>query len=348
MKNTVLWEVDEMFSADTHDLQHILADFGIKNTVSGTEELLRYDYSEESREVRVIYRCDFADRAPVIVKFKWENDVTAALIEAQSRFSEHLAENGVHTARFHRCGENYVCDRQLNGYEVLVTVEDFAENEIKIVTPEIAEKTGRTLALTHNIAERDDLHVDAPVLFDPFAEWNDLFSYDIFAELKEKFTAEDAPLFEEAEKLYRVHMAKLEVLKSRPKYAIQGDISDCNLFIASDGSVGMFDFNRCGDAVLFCDLIMQGVFEAQLMDYDRELTPEYSDELFDAFLRGYESAREISDEEKSLIPHFRAIIYAFWLGNIRWGDDGMTALLEKGDIDGARRLLKRSLDRLRI
>ena len=336
-----------MFSVETHELQQIMGDFGISNAIACTEELLRYNYSDESREVRVIIRCDFAGRAPVIVKFKWESDVTAALIESQTRFSEHLAENGVHTARFHRCGENFVCERQLNGYDVLVTVEDFVENEIKTVTPEIAGKTGRMLALSHNIAERDDIHVDAPVLFDPFAEWNDLFNYDVFAELKDSFTAEDAPLFDEAEKLYKAHIAKLDVLKSRPKYAVQGDISDCNLFIAPDGTVGMFDFNRCGDAILFCDLIMQGVFEARLMDYDRELTPEYSEELFDAFLRGYESARAITAGEKALIPYFRAVIDAFWLSDIRYGDDSMTGLLENGDVAAAREKLHKVLEILR-
>jgi len=336
-----------MFTVSTTDIMHILYDYGIKDKIVDTMELLRYNYSDESQEVRVIIKCTFENRNAVIVKFKWESDVTAELIEAQTRFSEHLAENGVHTARFHKCGGNYAKKYTLNGYDVLVTIEDFVENEIKTVTPDIAEKTGRTLAFTHNIAERDDLHVDAPVLFDPFAEWNDLFSYDMFAELKEKFPADDAPAFDEAEKLYKMHMDKLETLKNRPKYAIQGDISDCNLFIAADGTVGMFDFNRCGDAVLFCDVIMQGVFESQLMDYDRELTPEYTDELFNAFLRGYESKRLITDDEKALIPHFCAIIYAFWLGNIRWGDESMTSLLEKGDIDGARKLLYRSLARLR-
>lgn len=337
-----------MFTISTADILHILCDYGINDKFINTEELLRYNYPDESREVRVIIKCSFETRTPVVVKFKWENDVTAGLIEAQTAFSEHLARNGVNTARFYKYDGNYVKHCILSGYDVLITVEDFVENEVKIVTSEIAEKTGCTLAISHNIAERDDIHVDAPVLFDPFAEWNDLFSYDMFAELKEKFPADDAAAFDEAEKLYKMHMDKLETLKNRPKYAIQGDISDCNLFIAADGTVGMFDFNRCGDAVLFCDLIMQGVFESQLMDYDRELTPEYTDELFAAFLRGYESVRHITDEEKALIPHFCAIIYAFWLGNIRWGEESMTALLEKGDIEAARKQLQKSLDRLKI
>lgn len=336
-----------MFTISTADILHILCDYGINDKFINTEELLRYNYPDESREVRVIIKCSFETRTPVVVKFKWENDVTAGLIEAQTAFSEHLARNGVNTARFYKYDGNYVKHCILSGYDVLITVEDFVENEVKIVTSEIAEKTGCTLAISHNIAERDDIHVDAPVLFDPFAEWNDLFSYDTFSEMKDKFPADDTDAFNEAENLYRMHMEKLAPLRYRPKYAVQGDISDCNLFIAADSSVGMFDFNRCGDAVLFCDLIMQGVFESRLMDYDRELTPEYIDELFAAFLNGYESKRKITAEEKSLIPHFLAVINAFWLGDIRWGDNSMTSLLEKGDIESARKILHNSLDILK-
>lgn len=37
---------------------------------------------------------------------------------------------------------------------------------------------------------------------------------------------------------------------------MQGDISACNLFIAENGEIGLFDFNRCGDNILFCDAVI--------------------------------------------------------------------------------------------
>ena len=58
---------------------------------------------------------------------------------------------------------------------------------------------------------------------------------------------------------------------------------------------------------------MQGVFESRLMDYDRELTETYSDELFMRFLRGYHSVKTFSDTEISMIPHMYAVITAFWM-----------------------------------
>ena len=39
-----------------------------------------------------------------------------------------------------------------------------------------------------------------------------------------------------------------------------------NLYQAASGEIGVFDFNRCGDNNLFCDAVMQAVFEARLMD----------------------------------------------------------------------------------
>lgn len=46
----------------------------------------------------------------------------------------------------------------------------------------------------------------------------------------------------------------------------------------------MFDFNRCGD----CDAVMQGVFEARLMDYPKEHTKADEYDYFTAFLEGYQ------------------------------------------------------------
>ena len=63
----------------------------------------------------------------------------------------------------------------INGYDVIVTVEEFVSGELRCVDSDIAEKTGKLLAKTHNIAETNNFHVEKNVLFDPFAD-NDLFT----------------------------------------------------------------------------------------------------------------------------------------------------------------------------
>lgn len=276
----------------------------------------------------------------MILKFKNEKGVTAALIESQTAFSEHLAENGIPTARFYRSGERYVLSEHLHGYDVLITLENFCPGEITCVTPDLAGKTGRMLAMTHDIAEREDCHVDCPVLFDFFSR-NDLFSYEKFEELSSAFTGEDAVRCERIREKYRRHLEALALLKERPRYAVQGDISCCNLFLAENGETGLFDFNRCGDNILFCDAVMQGVFESRLMDYDHELTGSEQAEMLSRFLQGYGSVRPFSLEERSLLPHMTAVINAFWLGDLDYTDDSLAHLLAAGKAEKAAARLKR-------
>lgn len=330
-----------MFEVNTEDIQRLLVEYGVNTRICGVEELVRYSYPEETGQVRLILKCALDDGRALIVKFKNEKDVTRELIEAQSRFSESLAKNGVLTAEFLMAGDVIAIERELNGYRVCVTAEVFHEGEIKVVNEDIAEKTGALLARTHNIAQDGDMHVDCPVLFDIFAEWNDLFSFSLFEKLREKFTGANAACFERICSEYRRMMDGLEALRGRERYAVQGDISQCNLFMTAQGEIGMFDFNRCGDNILFCDAVMQAVFEARLMDCDRDLTDEYSRTLLERFLRGYDSVRPFSDEERALIPQLTAIIRAFWLLDIYYGENSLTKLTERGDMTAAGEALAR-------
>lgn len=316
--------------------------FGICEEISGTEELLRYHYERDnpgSKEVRLILKAAFPDRAPVVVKFKNERDITQALIQAQSAFSEHLAAQDVPTARFYTSAEGYALRHIINGYEVLVTVENFCPGEIKLVNSSIARRTGRMLAMTHNIAERDRCHVNAPVLFDPF-DRNELFSFETFESFGPRFQGEDEACFHRICEAYRERMERLESLRGRTRYAVQGDISDCNLFLTPESRVGMFDFNNCGDNILFCDAVMQGVFEARLMDYERTLTEVYSKELFDSFLAGYQRERPFSAEERDMVPHLCAVIAAFAWIDLTYREDCLKNRIESGDLAGVSNMLR--------
>lgn len=161
----------DMLTVDTNDLQMILDAFGIREKIVETEELFRYDYKNDptGKNVRLMLKCLFAERGPVVVKLKHENDVTETLLTEQIRFSEHLAACGIQTARFYCAEDSYVICRTLHNYEVLVTAEEFRSGEITVVTPEITEQTGCLLGMTHSIAERDHCHVHGAVLFDFFA-----------------------------------------------------------------------------------------------------------------------------------------------------------------------------------
>lgn len=322
-----------MFSVMETELQDILHCYGITERIQETEELLRYYYEKHdptSRDVRLILKLCFAERAPVVMKFKHEKDVDRERIQAQTAFSEHLRQNGIPTARFYRTADGFVMQHSIGGYDVLITLEDFMPGEIKLVDGPLTEKIGVLLAETHNIAERDGYHVPYPVLFDPLTR-NDLFSFERFSALRPQIPAENLPVFTHICDVYHEKLEVLMPLRELERYAVQGDLSDCNLFLTQNGNIGMFDFNNCGDNVPFCDAVMQGVLVTRLMEYGRALTEEENMELLRAFFAGYQTRRPFTQQERRILPELYTVIDTFWLPRIDYADDSLTNLLKLGD-----------------
>ena len=331
-----------MFTVERPDVERVLRDYGIPEALRDFSELQRYHYERydpASREVRLILRLTLEGRAPLVLRFKCEEDVTQALLESQCRFAQTLRENGVPTPRQYRTEGCFTRWSTVGGYEVLAALEDFAEGQLTVVDAAAAEQTGALLAKTHRIAETLDLHVANRVLFDPFAE-NDLFDVEGFRSVGASLSGEDRALFDRILEKYDAVMDRLAPLRQAPRCAVQGDISDCNLYRTPAGEIGLFDFNRCGDNVLLCDAVMQALFEARLMDYPEELGPEREQRILAAFWRGYRSQRTLSPEEERLCPTLAALIRAFWSMDIRWREDSLLNAHENGDLPTVRRSLR--------
>lgn len=333
--------MDDFFSIDEDTLRDVLAEYGIVDEITNTNELLRYHYQKydrESKEIRLIVRVSFRDRTPVVTKFVNETEHPRSLIEEQSAFSEHLNKRGMAVARRYLCGDCYCMFRNICEIPVNVTVEDFVEGEIKLIDNDNIFKIGALLATSHCISEEDDCHVHGDTLFNVLMR-NDLFSYDDFIELKSYFSGQELNVFHQIQQLYDQHMGVLQKLTEYKMYAIQGDISQGNLYTTTDGKIGMFDFNNCGDNYLLSDAILEGMFMARLMDYREPLTLELSNRLFRAFLNGYASVRPFTDVELDLIPFIYSITSAFWLFQVKYGNESLLKLLENEEYEAAARLL---------
>lgn len=331
-----------MFTVTKEDISLILNNFNIFSDVVTFSELQRYHYEEnnpESKEVRLIIKADLNNGQSVVVRFRNESDVTLELVNAQSRFAKLLADNGIKTPALFMANHEYARWYSINGYDVIVTVEAFVTGEIHAVAEEIAEKTGRLLAQMHNIAEAAAFHVQNDVLFDPLSK-NDLFSFQDFQNQKDFLISLDEPLYKEIVKEYDNLFQKICVFEKEPRYAVQGDISDCNLYQTADGEIGVFDFNRCGDNVLYYDAVMQAIFEARLMDYPKEIDGRQENVILPAFLRGYHRERPFTDKQKEVFPYLYAMISAFWLGSIQFDDDSLCHAIEAGNTEAAHQWMK--------
>lgn len=330
-----------MFEITLNDIEAIRKDFGIASPVIAFKELQRYYYEKEmpdSKEVRLIVKADLRNEESVVIRFKNEAGVTLELIEKQSQFAALLSENGIETPTIYKMGNCYAKWYSINGYDVIVTVEQFVNGEIRCVDTAIAMKTGKLLAKMHNIAENADFHVENAVLFDPFTD-NELFTVSEFKECEKALAAVDAALYEDIVTTYEEHMRKLAPILSEPKYAVQGDLSDCNLYQNVQGEVGIFDFNRCGNNRLYCDAVMQAVFEGRLMDYPDSYAGNPEALILPAFLRGYQMERPFSDRQREMYPYFYAVINAFWSADIKWNENSLRKELEKGNREGVRKWL---------
>ncbi len=339
-----------MFTVTPADIGGVLQEFGISPALKCVSELQRYDYADGNpgaKKVRLIVRADPVSGPPLVIRFKNEADVTLEGVEMQCRFADELRKNGVLTPCQYRSDGAFARRRLMNGYDVIITVEQFAEHELRTVDPAIARKTGKLLAEMHSISEKNNLHVPGRVLFDPFAA-NDLFDFQTFASLEPLIGQQEKPLFDQIMERYGAYMEVLAPLSGQPRYAVQGDISNCNLYQTPSGEIGVFDFNRCGDNNLFCDAVMQAVFEARLMDCPHGAGEDMEEAILAAFLEGYDSVRRFSEEQRRWYPYLYALIDGFWSSDIRWDDGSLTHALHRGETERARAWLETIRRRLTL
>lgn len=336
-----------MLNLSCREIQSILNRYHIFADIISIEELLRYDCDvteQDKKEIKLILKIVFPAHHPVVIKFRGGNAERNRqfVIEAQTEFADILRNNGIPTPLYYKSGNSFSVTYEIQGYFTVVTVEDFCENEITLVDDKIAHKTGELLALAHNISETNDCHIPNKVIFDPFED-NDLFDFRAFSKIKDKLSDKDKNVYDKICASYHARVKKLEAIKGRRKYAVQGDLSDCNTFMADNSTVGMFDFNCSGDAVLFCDAIMQGWFVAHLMDYKHAITNEYSDSLATNFFDGYSKHRPFSEIERKLIGDLYAIISAFDCRVMEYNEDSLRNAVERNDMKLVSEILLKTL-----
>lgn len=331
-----------MFTVTANEIDAVLRDFGICGHCAVLSELQRYHYEKDdpnSKEVRLIVKVETDCGSILVIRFKNEADVTLDTVTAQSKFAALLAYNGIETPKVYHSNGQYARWYQFGGYEVIVTVEDFVSGELRRVDAETAEKTGRLLAQMHNIAEANDFHVQNDVLFDPLKS-NDLFSFEDFEVHKDYLVTIDKGLYHEIVHRHAQLLQKVQCLENEPRYAVQGDISDCNLYLTAEGMIGVFDFNRCGDNVLYFDAIMQAIFEARLMDYPDDIADNPEAVILPAFLKGYHRERPFRDKQIEVFPYLYTLISTFWLSDMKWDDHSLANAVKKADSDAVRKWME--------
>lgn len=217
--------------------------------------------------------------------------------------------------------------------------------EIQLVTDSTAYETGELLARMHTISEREALHVDNRVLFNPLTE-NDLFSSWYFEEKQEILSSVDPVLFQRITDTYTEYLKKIAQVQQKKLFAVQGDISQNNLYRSCSGELGVFDFNNSGDNDFFYDAVMQGVFEARLMDYPEGVSARESDSVLRSFFQGYTSVRPFTSEQIEVYPFLYAMPDAFWRMDILFEEDSLDSAVKEADMPRIRKHMQNVFERL--
>ncbi len=313
-----------MFIVSLEDIGYILKDFGIFNKAYSVTTLQCCNNEEGCQEVqpvRLISKILFKDNFAVVARFKNETGVSLDLVQKQCQFEELLRLNGISCPVQYKTNGRFARWYNINGQDVIVTIEEFVNGEVQYVDKETAEKTGKLLAKTHNISEKYNCHIKNNVLFNPFTA-NELFSFRAFSSISAGLQGKSLGLHHKITAKYNEYMGMLSKIQDGPCYAVQGDISNCNLYHGADGTLGIFDFNRCGDNNLFCNAVMQAVFECRLMDYpDNYIGKNIG--ILKAFLKGYQKERPFTNIQKELFPYLYTIINTFWSADIIWAGNAL-------------------------
>lgn len=138
---------------------------------------------------------------------------------------------------------------------------------------------------------------------------------------------------------------KITAFEKDPSFAVQGDLSDCNLYMTRTGEIGVFDFNRCGDNNLYFDAVMEALFVARLMDYPEKIAGNQEQMILRAFLKGYHKERPFTERQKEVYPYLYAIISAFWLGDMKWNNDSLENAIKEDDFSAIHHWMETILER---
>lgn len=327
-----------MLKIEQNHIADILALFHINEPIRDlTYFIEQYSVDRTSLDprIKVIVKADFENTAPVVVKCVNQKEHPIHIIEQQSKFSEHMRQNGIITPRrlMTLSGENEVFCRtyDIDKTPICITVEEYIGEEIRELDVRTAFRIGNLMGEMHQIAERDGLHIEANSIFDVI-RYNEVSGYNRFNELGEAGQL-NAEQYNEIHERYIQKINNLQnVWHELPRFATQGDYSINNLTWVGE-SIGIFDYNIAGEETLVGDLVTEGLLVAREMDLVKGLTREDRRTLFDAFVDGYKNVRQLNDAEQKVLDDVYAVVASMWFTSIRYEEDSLEKLVERGEID---------------
>ena len=236
-----------------------------------------------------------------IYTFNWR---TKLEVSEELRLLRYLQSNGIPVS-FPIPDRNGDFILEINALEGVryATLLSYAEGKkVPKFNAQVSHTIGVTMASIHKLAENfqvSRINYDSKTLLeDSLKRIQSIFSPRIddmkfVGMLKEYLAAEYNKVNLKAMRSGVVHM----------------DIWFDNMHFDNDGGITIFDFDFCGNGWLCLDI---AYFLFQL--YNTNLDEAEFKHKAEAFLSGYESIQQISDEEKRILPVAGLCVFFFYLG----------------------------------
>lgn len=236
-----------------------------------------------------------------VYSFNWR---TKKEIEEEIKLLSILSENKLDVS-YAITDSNGSYIQEINAPEGIryAVLFSFAKGEKKIhYSAALHFVIGEMMARMHKVTE--DLSLDRIT-----------YTKDVL--LVDSFAALSAFLSAETTEMQFMQSAQQHLLQLLPEYGTQGfrkgavhiDIWFDNLNIYNDEQVTIFDFDFCGNGLLFYDI---AYYILQIHSVEKD---EVQCRLkVDSFMKGYESVTKMSKQEKELLPMMGVALYFFYLG----------------------------------
>lgn len=308
---------------DKEDFEVVLSQYGIHESIVSSELLFEmYD----NNEIKVITKCNYENRSPIILKLLHEDRHPHYIIEQQSAFSELLRSNGILTPKRYKSKGIYCGTYDHNGIVYDTTVEDYLGEEIKLIDIHLAFLVGKLMGEMHKISAENNCHISTKTIFDLMG-YNEVSGFNTFM----KYVQSGVLPCMISEQIINEYRKRISIIKmgwdQLPRFASQGDISINNLTQIGN-EIGIFDYNIAGDAVLVCDLVLEALLTAYEMDIPD--TVKRSD-IFIKFIEGYLSVYKLGKQELRAAWNILIVSDAFWFKKFKYTDNSLSCLVERHD-----------------
>lgn len=299
-----------MFVIQIEDVARILNDFSCNSNVVAIDMLAYY---RQANTTCMVLSATTDDKHRYVLKLIDDPLLNLSTEEKQAGYSEFLRNCGLMIPRKYQCDGRYCCQLLINSFCFFTTVEDYLGKDVKEILTESVYAVGEYIGKMHTLALNSQYHLDKGHVFS---------SLDAGRTTLEPFLKDIRTLikFDEdcLQRLCSMHNKKMGEARALwhalPTAAVHGDLGLVNNIVYSGTGYGVIDFNLAGDEMLLGDFLITWYSSRYSLDFIRQVRLNQTQLLWNAYLQGYTSCRQLTRQENDAFDALSKILNGTYFG----------------------------------